>query len=372
MEAVTGSKDQICYTDNEGNAITQDAYNAAGVNAFTSSERSSTCFDWFGFKDASLGRISDSYAVFNGEKQPVRPEAVPTQTPAPTAVPTVAPQPALLMGTKNPTNESHKEGETAWFVSNANNWSSLSWTIVGTNGVEYPISAMRDYFPNCPVGGADGTSLSIGNVSSAMNGFGFYCTFYFNGQSARTSTAYLYVAETPTPPPGGTISGTVADGTMNVVTIYLSNGQTVQVPTSICDSSNGIAIGCSCDVYYNGYAPSAGNITYVYVYSGSPQPPQPTYGSVSGTVWGLAQGIVMIDLNTGGSVQVSQSICNMVNGSMREGDQCTVYYYGEYPSSENITGVDVYDYGGGAEEEIPVEWQDWYNEDVPIEWQAWG
>ena len=80
----------------------------------------------------------------------------------------------------------------------------------------------------------------------------------------------------------------------------------------------------------------------------------------------------MIDLNTGGSVQVSQSICNMVNGSMREGDQCTVYYYGDYPTVENITGVDVYDYGGGAEEEIPVEWQDWYNEDVPVEWQAWG
>ena len=82
----------------------------------------------------------------------------------------------------------------------------------------------------------------------------------------------------------------------------------------------------------------------------------------------------MIDLNSGGSVQVNQNLCNLVNGSMREGDQCTVYYYGTYPSSDNITGVDVYDYGGGEEtqEEIPVEWQDWYNDDIPVEWESWN
>jgi len=366
----------VSFTDNDGNPISQDAYNASGVSAFPDRDRSSTNLDWFAFSDASLGRISDSYAIFAGEKQPEKAIPVPTPTPVPTPAPTAPPAPTFLIITKNPTNENRQEGDTAWFVANANSYSSLAWTIVGTNGVEYPISALRDYFPNCPVGGADGTSLSIGNVSSAMNGFGFYCTFYYNGQSARTNTAYLYVAEKPTPPPVGTMSGTVVDGTMNFVTIYLSNGQTVQVSTSICDSSNGITLGCSCDVRYNGYTPSSDNITYVYVYSGTPQPqpPQPTYGSVGGTIWALAQNMVMIDLNSGGSVQVNQNLCNLVNGSMREGDQCTVYYYGTYPSSDNITGVDVYDYGGGEEtqEEIPVEWQDWYNDDIPVEWESWN
>lgn len=368
----------VSFTDNDGNPISQDAYNASGVSAFPDRDRSSTNLDWFAFSDASLGRISDSYAIFAGEKQPEKAIPVPTPTPVPTPAPTAPPAPTFLIITKNPTNENRQEGDTAWFVANANSYSSLAWTIVGTNGVEYPISALRDYFPNCPVGGADGTSLSIGNVSSAMNGFGFYCTFYYNGQSARTNTAYLYVAEKPAPPPTQMIYGTVADGSMNVVTIYLSNGQTVQVPTQICtNDGNGIVIGCSCDVYYNGYTPSADNITYVYIYGASPQPPeppQPTYGSVGGTIWALAQNMVMIDLNSGGSVQVNQNLCNLVNGSMREGDQCTVYYYGSYPSSDNITGVDVYDYGGGEEtqEEIPVEWQDWYNEDIPVEWESWN
>ena len=84
---------------------------------------------------------------------------------------------------------------------------------------------------------------------------------------------------------------------------------------------------------------------------------------------------MILDLNRGGTAQVSQGICNMVNGSMREGDQCTVYFYGDTPTSDSIYSVDVYDYGGndGSDDEIPVEWQDWYNNDdeEPVEWQNW-
>ncbi len=188
---VSGGYQQTSYLDANGTPITPEQYNAAGVNAFINAARSSTNFDWFGYAAASAERLADSYAVFKGVKQPDKTVPVVAYTPAPQP----ASAPAYLSVTKNPTNESHYSGETAYFVSNATTWTSLSWTFVSSYGGEYSVDGFRSSFPYSSVGGASSTTLTISNVTREMSGWGVYCTFYYNGQTARTNTAYLYVNE---------------------------------------------------------------------------------------------------------------------------------------------------------------------------------
>ena len=96
--------------------------------------------------------------------------------------------------TKNPTSESRVTGETAWFVSGASGYTSLAWTFVSPQGGEYSVQNFQSTFPYCSVGGAESTTLTVNNLSTDMSGWGVYCTFYNNGQTARTNTAYMYVA----------------------------------------------------------------------------------------------------------------------------------------------------------------------------------
>ena len=103
-----------------------------------------------------------------------------------------------------------------------------------------------------------------------MNGWGAYCTFYYNGQTQRTSTAYLYVKNT-TPSAStasvyGSMSGTVYDTWSNVYRIYLSNGTTVQVSRSKCNIYGDLYDGCSCTVYYVAYASGSYDIYSVDIY----------------------------------------------------------------------------------------------------------
>ncbi len=42
--------------------------------------------------------------------------------------------------------------------------------------------------------GENGTTLNVYNVNANMNGWGAFATFYGNNQSARTTTAYIYVS----------------------------------------------------------------------------------------------------------------------------------------------------------------------------------
>ena len=201
----------VSHTDANGISISPDQYNAAGVNAFYGADRSS------------------SYAVFMGEKEPAevfpvpQPEALKpspaTPAPAQTAVPvtpaqpTPTPQPTYLSITKNPTNENRTEGDTAWFVANANAYESLMWTMVSPNGGEYSLQNFGYMYADAPISGMYSTTLSIGNVALDMNGWGAYCTFYYRGQTARTTTAYIYVSkkQPPKPAPTSTFYGTVTD-----------------------------------------------------------------------------------------------------------------------------------------------------------------
>ena len=277
------------YTDNNGIPISADAYNAAGVNAFSTSERSNTAFGWFRLEDISeAAELANSYAVFTGEKQLERSTPRPTSTlpsaaPAPVATaqpaapvkPQAAPannsRPAYLSVTKNPTNENRKQGDTALFVANANAYDSLMWTLVAPSGGEYSVESFQNYF-GTTVSGNYSTTLAINKVKADMNGWGAYCTFYYNGQTARTSTAYLYVkgagtnTSTNSSNVYGSISGTVYDTWSNVYRIYLANGSSVQVSRSKCNIYGDLYDGCSCTVYYVAYTSGSYDIYSVDIY----------------------------------------------------------------------------------------------------------
>ncbi len=200
----------VTHMDMNGITISAEQYNASGVNAFVTAEKSNTAFAWFTTAEAGdIQVVTDSYAIFNGEKAPEKLQPEPASTPVPTTAPVTPVQPAptpvpqpeppkYLMITKNPTNESdRKVGSTALFVACANVFNSLDWTLVSPNGGEYSPYGFEAYFPNARVSGETGTTLSIANVSADMNGWGAYCTFYYNGQTARTSTAYIYIRNVP-------------------------------------------------------------------------------------------------------------------------------------------------------------------------------
>lgn len=322
-----GGSQTVSYTDMEGKPITEDQFNTAGVSAFPSQNRSGTNFDWFAYDEISLTRLSDSYAVFIGEKMPVKP--------APTPKP--APGPSFLMITKNPTNEVRTVGETAWFVAGANTWDSLTWTFVSPGGAE---DSPEDFLAGsgASINGANSTTLALNNLESWMSGWGVYCTFRFQGQSARTSTAWITVNDAPQPTTN-CMSGTVTDALMSTVTIALDNGTTVQPLRDICNVSGDLNIGCRCDVYYQGSQPSTDNLTYVYIYGNTPQP---SYGTMGGTITDASMNYFTVALDGGGSLYLSQQLANMVYGSMTIGCRCDVLYYGDYPTEDNVYEVDVY------------------------------
>ena len=272
------SQSPISYFNSVGHSITPEDYNAAASNAFASSAKSSTCFDWFLVTDAgSASRFSDSYAIFNGSVMPAWPDDAAAKATAPaTSAQTVTNPNAALLITKSPTSESQKPGATALFIANASSWLSVSWTFVAPNGGEYSASSFAAQFPQASVTGDTGSYLSIKNVTPEMNGWSVYATFYAqNAQTSRTGTAYLYVSNQPAGTSVTTnrsASGTVTDFDTNKITVSLTEGGSVQVPAGSCSTLCGnLAAGCACTVWYNGKAAASGNVWHLDVY-GSPVP----------------------------------------------------------------------------------------------------
>ena len=181
------------YMDNSGDPITGEQYNAAGTEGPAQLIKSSTNFEWVDAASVtSQNALFNSYAVFKGMMQPTSKTAQPVQAPA-------NPQNGgFLTITKNPTNESHTVGGTATFIANASTWTSLSWSFVSPQGGEYNADGFVKMFPYAKVSGAGTTTLTIANVSTDMNGWSVYCTFYSGSQTARTGSAYLYVSGSTT------------------------------------------------------------------------------------------------------------------------------------------------------------------------------
>lgn len=104
--------------------------------------------------------------------------------------------------TKNPTDEVRSAGGTAWFVSGAYNYNRLSWTFISPDGTKYTVQEFKVRFPAVRIEGENTTNLTIRNLSTDMNGWGVFCSFYNNDGPTDTAVAFLYVsAYTPAPAP---------------------------------------------------------------------------------------------------------------------------------------------------------------------------
>ena len=311
------------FTDRQNNIITPEEYNSVGSAVFGRMDRSSTCFDWFLAADAAnAGRFADSYAVFLGLKQPPKPEATDAKTPKPDSYST------FLLITKNPTDEYHSEGESALFVANAENWSTATWTFVDPSGNECSWQSFNNRFPNSSVTGGDSPSVSVSNTQVGMSRWGAYCTFYGNGQTARSTTAYFNISARQ--PAYGQMGGVVTEALMSTVTIALDNGSSVQLSRDICSVSGGsLQTGCYATVYYRDY-PSRSNIYACNIQGSS----GPSYGQMGGYVSDYLMSTVTIVLDNGDTVQLLKDICQ-IDGSLAYGCAATVYYR-DYPSRDNI------------------------------------
>ena len=174
---------EVTILDKNKNPITEDQYLNVVNNTFAGKQRSNTSFDWFRASEAAgIDRFINSYSVFEGSRAPSQ-SALAYNIPA-TAV--------SLTVTKNPSNEYRNAGETAIFLANAANYTSLNWTFVEPSGAA---RTAQEFMNACggSVGGQNSTDLYIYNVNTNMNGWGVYCTFQGReGQTARTSTAYIY------------------------------------------------------------------------------------------------------------------------------------------------------------------------------------
>ena len=96
--------------------------------------------------------------------------------------------------TKNPTDEVRSAGGTAWFVSGAASYNSLTWTFMSPDGTKCSVQEFRDRFPYTTVEGEYTTTLTIRNLGTDMNGWGVFCSFYNNNGPTDTAMAFLYVS----------------------------------------------------------------------------------------------------------------------------------------------------------------------------------
>ena len=343
----------ISYTDANGLPISGDQYNAAGSNAFAGTERSSTNFEWLTAKDLEKAtRIVDSYAVFAGTKKPTESFPVPrpavlggntnqsapgaTPIPAPTAVPVPAPEVKFLSVTKNPTNESRKVGGTALFVACANAYESLNWTLVSPYGGEFSVQNFRNSFLGASVTGEYSTTLSIGNVSADMNGWGAYCTFYYKGQTQRTTTAYIYVQGEPAPQPEtGSFDGSVYDIAENIIAIEVPGVDIFKVARSDCNIIGDVYVGAPATVYYNGRHARGVYVTSATI-NGRTSPDVPEGGTFYGTVTDWNNSGVSVNLDGTTIVLISWDVCS-VSGDIYIGAPATATWSGRTTKGLNFT-----------------------------------
>ena len=349
----------VSFTDANGIAISAEQYNAAGNNAFAGAARSSTNFEWLTVKDLDmLTRLIDSYAVFSGAKEPTevfpvpRPaalggataetpkpaEATPTPTPAPQPKPVE--EPKYLIVTKNPTNENRKVGSTALFVACANAFESLNWTLVSPNGGEYSVPSFRSYF-GADVSGEYSTTLAIADVSRDMNGWGAYCTFYYKGQTARTTTAYISVkgepAPTPATPDGGTYYGTLVDWNTAYIRVNLDGTTEVGLPWDIVTYSGDLYVGAPATVTWSGTTTKGLNFTSCYITGRESQPvPVPEGGTFYGSVTDWNYSTVSVNLDGTTVVAIPWDIVEM-NGDIYVGAPATVTWSGTTTKGLNYT-----------------------------------
>ena len=115
--------------------------------------------------------------------------------------------------TKSPTDEVRYVGDTAIFKSAATGYDKLTWNFESPDKKAVTVQDFKARFPYAVVEGENTTTLTVKNLSTDMNGWAVYCTF-FNGETeVSTTLAFLYVSvytapATPAPKPTTTTTTT--------------------------------------------------------------------------------------------------------------------------------------------------------------------
>ena len=115
--------------------------------------------------------------------------------------------------TKSPTDEVRFVGENAIFKSAATGYDKLTWNFESPDKKAVTVEEFKTRFPYAVVEGENTTTLTVKNLSTDMNGWAVYCTF-FNGETeVSTTLAFLYVTvytapATPAPKPTTTTTTT--------------------------------------------------------------------------------------------------------------------------------------------------------------------
>lgn len=124
-------------------------------------------------------------------------------------------------------------GESAVFVTLAENWTTLHWTAVSPSGREIDIKTFRETFPDSTVTGENETTLTITNLNLDMSGWSFYCTFENDQETAVTDSARLKVtAQEET----GTGSGSSGTGSKKRTLRCSKCGEEIERETIYCPS----------------------------------------------------------------------------------------------------------------------------------------
>ena len=115
--------------------------------------------------------------------------------------------------TKSPTDEVRLAGGIAYFTSDATGYSKLAWNFESPDKKAVTVEEFKTRFPYAVVEGENTTTLKVKNVSSDMNGWAVYCSFFNGENEVDTTLAFLYVTVsaapvTPAPKPTTTTTTT--------------------------------------------------------------------------------------------------------------------------------------------------------------------
>ena len=115
--------------------------------------------------------------------------------------------------TKSPTDEVRLAGGIAYFTSDATGYSKLAWNFESPDKKAVTVEEFKTRFPYAVVEGENTTTLKVKNVSSDMNGWAVYCSFFNGENEVDTTLAFLYVTvstapATPAPKPTTTTTTT--------------------------------------------------------------------------------------------------------------------------------------------------------------------
>ena len=113
--------------------------------------------------------------------------------------------------TKDPTDETVKPGESAWFVAKHTGAILARWHFVSPDGTDYEYTneAISAQFPQMKIVGGDQGTMQLQNIPLNANGWKVYCRYSNNSGTADTKAATITV-QGATQPAADTAASTAA------------------------------------------------------------------------------------------------------------------------------------------------------------------